>query len=315
MKRRPQRMNLDAYIEWAMNNELEYEPKDFEKDCWIPRKSIGRVKGRAVAYWEGKNLAMYQLTYMAWNGIEKNPFSQKLHASHTCDNEECVNPLHIVPEDPSTNEKRKLERASADVYKKSQSEYQINLRKENKAIMPTGLTHKEKAQWFLDNKTWTDENGCMRWTGQQDEKGYGRHNITIAKGKRKKIEVHRYIYCMINGLTYGEDPNDEWNAKGKGFKVADHICNEPNCVNPEHIQLISRSENALRANTKARKITEETARAIIEDYLSMDDWPSGSKAAFAKKWAETLGLSTDVATNIVFRRRNWKPLLIEYGLL
>lgn len=313
--RRPQNMSLDKYLEWVINNELEYEPKDLETDCWIPRSTIGRVRGtRAIVHWQGKQILMYQLTYMAWHDIEKNPFSKKLHASHTCTNSECVNPLHIIPEDPSTNEKRKLELLGAKTYIQILREKQLELRRDKK-ILPTGLSHREKAEWFLKNKTWTDEKGCMRWTGAQNEKGYGRTNIRISSGRTKKVEMHRYIYCMMNDLPYGEDPNDEWNAKGKGFKVADHICNEPNCVNPNHIQLISRSENSLRANTKARKITEEDARAIIEDFLSITEWPLGSKAAFCQKWADRLGLSKDVASNIVFRKRNWKPLLVEYGLL
>lgn len=315
--RRPQNMSLDEYLEWVINNELEYEPKDLETDCWTPRSGIGRVKGnRVLTYWRGKRLAMYQLTYMAWHNLEENPFSQKLHASHTCNNPECVNPLHIIPEDASTNEKRKLELPGAKMYKQMQRERQLELRKDKK-IMPTGLSNREKAEWFLKNKTWTDEKGCMRWTGQQDEKGYGRHNITVSPGRKKKVEIHRYIHCMMNELPYGEDPNDEWNAKGKGFKVADHICNEPSCVNPDHIQLISRSENTLRAGvySKATKIDEATARAIIEEFLTISEWPYGSKADFCQKWADNLGLSKDVANNIVFRKRNWKALLIEYGLL
>jgi len=120
---------------------------------------------------------------------------------------------------------------------------------------------------------------------------------------------------MLNDLPYGEDPNDPWNAKGVGFSVADHICNQPSCINPDHIQLISRSENSLRSNTKARKITEEDARAIIEEFLSISEWPLGSKAAFGRKWGEKLGVSMDVPNGIVFGKRSWKPLLIEYGLL
>ena len=322
--RRPQNMSLDEYLEWVMNHELEYEPKDLEKDCWIPRSGIARVKGnRALAYWQGKNLTMYQLTYMAWHGISKNPFSQKVHASHTCNNPECVNPLHIVPEDAATNEKRKLELPGAEIYRQSQREKQKALHAAGK-ILPAGLTHREKAEWFLKNKTWLDTeselvNGshCMRWTGGADEKGYGRTNITVSPGRKKKVEIHRYIHCMMKNFPYGEDPNDEWNAKGKGFKVADHICNQPNCVNPDHIQLISRSENNLRAGvySKATKIDEATARAIIEEFLTISEWPLGSKRAFCDRWATKLGLSRDVANNIVFRKRNWKPLLIEYGLL
>tara|TARA_S200000501_G_C20764334_1_gene717583 strand:- start:164 stop:1129 length:966 start_codon:yes stop_codon:yes gene_type:complete len=320
--KRPQNMSLCDYIEWVMNHELEYEPNDWETDCWIPRKDRSRIKGNRVnAYWKGKMVLMYQLTYMAWHGIETNPFSQKLHASHTCNNPECINPLHIILEDAPANENRKLQHPAVGLYKESQRKKQLELHKNGK-ILPQGLTHKEKAKWFLENKTWLDTNSelvngshCMRWTGGADQKGYGRTNITISQGRKKKVEMHRYIHCMMNDLPYGEDPDDEWNAKGKGFKVADHICNQQNCVNPDHIQLISRSENSTRAENKARKITEETARRIIEDFLSVKEWPRGSKAEFARKWAKELNLSVDIAYNIVFRKIRWKPLLIEYGLL
>ena len=182
--------------------------------------------------------------------------------------------------------------------------------------MPTGLTHKEKAQWILDNCTWTDENGCMRYTGGTDERGYGRRNIGGCNGKNKKLEMHRYIHCMLNDIPYGEDQNNEWNAKGKGFKVAHHTSEQTNSVNPDHIELISRSENSQNTtNNKARKITEKDAREIIEEFLTIKVWPYGSKAAFNKKWAEKLGVSKDVSQNIVFRKIRWKPLLSEYGLL
>jgi hypothetical protein len=321
--RRPQNMSLCDYIEWVINNELKDEPEDLEKDCWVPSKSKGRIKGdRVIANWEGRQMPMYQLTYMAWNEIEENPFSQELHASHSCNNPECVNPLHIVPEDASANEKRKLELPGAEMHKQMLRKKQLELREQGK-ICPTGLTHKERAQWYLDNKTWLDTeselvNGshCMRYTGGLDTTGYARTDITVVSGKpRKKVQVHRYVYCMLNDLPYGEDPNDPWNAKGVGFSVADHICNQPSCINPDHIQLISRSENSLRSNTKARKITEEDARAIIEEFLSISEWPLGSKAAFGRKWGEKLGVSMDVPNGIVFGKRSWKPLLIEYGLL
>jgi hypothetical protein len=320
--RRPQNMSLCDYIEWVITNQLEYEPKDLEKDCWIPSKSKGRLKGdRVIETWENRKILMYQLTYMAWHGIEENPFSQKLHASHSCNNPECVNPLHIVPEDASVNEKRKFELPGAEMHKQILREKQLELRKQGK-ICPTGLTHKEKAQWYLDNKTWLDTeselvNGshCMKYTGGNDAGGYARTDIVVSPGKRKKVQVHRYIYCMLNDLPYGEDPNDPWNAKGKGFKVADHICDQPNCVNPDHIQLISRSENSLRSDNKSRKLTEEDVRAVIEEFLSISEWPLGSKAAFARKWGKKLGVTMDNIKSIVFLKRQWKSLLIEYGLL
>ena len=155
-------------------------------------------------------------------------------------------------------------------------------------------------------------------SGGKDEKGYGRRNITIATGKRKKVEVHRFVHTAINDLPYGgDDPDDPWNAKGKGFRVAHHTCDEPSCINPDHIELVSRSANAIAAMaySKARKITEENAREIIEAYLEVEEWPLGSKTTFARHYAEKFGVSLDVTRNLVFRKIRWKPLLQEYGLI
>ena len=315
-KKRPQRMALEDYLQWVMNNELEFEPVDWEKDCWEPRRNGSfNTKGRPFRYWEGKQCLMYQLTYMAWHGLDKSPFSQQLHAAHICNNSTCINPLHIKPKTPQENEQDKLKEPGWDAYREISSRKQKEIYAKG-GRMPEGLTHKEKAQWILDNCTWTDENGCIRYTGYTNELGYGTRKILITPGRRKNLEMHRYIHCIMNDIPYGEDPNDEWNAKGKGFKVAHHKCEQPSCINPDHIELISRSDNALKiTNNKARKITEREARNIIEEFLTIKEWPHGSKTAFCKKWAEKLNVSADVSRNIVFRKIRWKPLLYEYGLI
>ena len=316
MYRRPQNMSLDDYLEWVMNNELEFEPTDWEKDCWQPRKNLLRNRKRCNAWWKGEQYKMYHLTYMSWHGLENNPFSQELHASHSCSNAACINPLHIFPKSASENEKDKMKEPGWDIYKQQQSEHMTKVWAEGKR-MPPGLSHKEKAQWLLDNRTWTDENGCMIWMGGTDQAGYGRTNITLYPGKIKKVQVHRYIHCMLNDIPYGEDPNDEWNARGgKEFKVAHHKCEQPKCVNPEHIELVSKSENSLKVtNHGSRKITEKDVREIIEEFLTILEWPRGSKTAFCRKWGEKLGVSQDVPKKIVFSKLSWKPLLYEYGLL
>ena len=69
------------------------------------------------------------------------------------------------------------------------------------------------------------------------------------------------------------------------------------------------------AYSKSRKITEENAREIIEAYLEVEEWPLGSKAIFARKYAEKFGVSEDVTKNLVFRKIRWIPLLEEYGIV
>lgn len=328
-KKRPQNLRIEDYNKWVKENELEYQPENWVADCWRPvgvSEGSRVVRGeRPIRYWNfdfdestrGKVLPMCQLTYMSLHKLQENPFSQQLHAAHECNNAWCVNPYHITPKTPEENEKDKEEQEGWKTYKKQQRETQLKLRAENK-IMPTGLNLKEKAQWILDNNTYVDNKGCMIYTGGKDEKGYGRRNITIATGKRKKVEVHRFVHTAINDLPYGgDDPDDPWNAKGKGFRVAHHTCDEPSCINPDHIELVSRSANAIAAMaySKARKITEENAREIIEAYLEVEEWPLGSKTTFARHYAEKFGVSLDVTRNLVFRKIRWKPLLQEYGLI
>ena len=53
--RRPQNLNDTQLLSWIMNNELQHEPDDFEKDCWIAadRKCIGK-DNRPHYYYKGK---------------------------------------------------------------------------------------------------------------------------------------------------------------------------------------------------------------------------------------------------------------------
>ena len=182
--KRPDNMQLKDYLDWVIEHELEEKPKDLIKDCWRVSKdrSIG-PGGRPLRSWKGFSVTMCHLTYMSLHKIEKNPFSQQLHAAHDCNNSWCVNPYHITPKTAEENERDKEKEPGWEAYKKQQRETQLKLHAQNK-IMPSGLTMKEKAQWILDNNTYTNENGCMIYTGGGGNgAGYGRRNITIAKGK------------------------------------------------------------------------------------------------------------------------------------
>lgn len=65
--------------------------------------------------------------------------------------------------------------------------------------------------------------GCWLWTGGHDRNGYG-HFFILADGRRKIVYPHRWLYEQ----TVGKVP------KGK---VLLHVCRNPNCVNPTHLEL------------------------------------------------------------------------------
>ena len=70
---------------------------------------------------------------------------------------------------------------------------------------------------------------CWRWTGPAHERGYGRTNIGSAH-----LPAHRVLYAA----AYGDFPAD---------LELDHLCNNPWCVNPRHLEPVTREENIRRA--------------------------------------------------------------------
>ena len=73
--------------------------------------------------------------------------------------------------------------------------------------------------------------GCWKWTGGCRDDGRG---IVTTQGQRKNLYAYRVAYR----LTVGPIP------KGK---VLDHLCRNPACVNPAHLEAVSQATNARRA--------------------------------------------------------------------
>ncbi len=69
---------------------------------------------------------------------------------------------------------------------------------------------------------------CWLWTGPLDRDGYGTFYFRGASRR-----AHRVAWYSV----HGEVPNDF---------VVNHTCRNRSCVNPQHLQCISASENALK---------------------------------------------------------------------
>lgn len=80
-----------------------------------------------------------------------------------------------------------------------------------------------------------DDNGCWPWTGALNAQGYGcfsgmRHVSTAA---------HRVVYTLL----VGQIPS--------GLHL-DHLCRNPICVNPAHLEPVTHAENVRRAADQDR---------------------------------------------------------------
>ena len=77
----------------------------------------------------------------------------------------------------------------------------------------------------------TKTNDCWLWNGSVDNGGYGRLGIN----NTVKM-AHRAVYELL----VGEIP--------EGLEI-DHLCKVRNCVNPAHLEPVSRKENCLRSDS------------------------------------------------------------------
>ena len=89
---------------------------------------------------------------------------------------------------------------------------------------------------FLNN-TEIKEKGCWVWVGTKYPNGYGRFGVF-----GKNVYAHRFAFEIFN-LVEGEMP--------KGLFVC-HSCDNPSCVNPEHLWLGTARDNALDREKKGR---------------------------------------------------------------
>jgi len=86
--------------------------------------------------------------------------------------------------------------------------------------------------------------GCWLWTGYLNKDGYGRFGMKNNTGvghRWQAKEAHQVSY----ELFVGDAPKG---GIGSEF-VLDHVCNNRCCVNPSHLQLLTRVQNV----TKGKK--------------------------------------------------------------
>lgn len=92
----------------------------------------------------------------------------------------------------------------------------------------------------LSQRLWSkiklQSNDCWHWTGAINKEGYG----IIRREKHGKWycdRVHRFVYELVKGkIPYGLE--------------LDHLCRNPICCNPRHLEPVTHAENVRRGNAK-----------------------------------------------------------------
>ncbi len=121
-----------------------------------------------------------------------------------------------------------------------------------------------------------DKSGeCWVWIGYIHKKdGYGRYRLPNMKWDKT---AHRVVYELYNDIEIDSD------------MTIDHLCLNKKCVNPKHLEVVSRSENSRRArlvdtdSTKMKRIKAGFRGGYNGDYCKrghrLEDisWSNGQR--------------------------------------
>ena len=90
-----------------------------------------------------------------------------------------------------------------------------------------------------------DAQACWLWEGQIDAPlPYGKAYIFL-EGKKRRLPAHRMAWALVHGY---------W-----PFDHIDHLCNNHQCVNPNHLDDVTRRENIRRLVARGRNYNAQKA--------------------------------------------------------
>lgn len=143
----------------------------------------------------------------------------------------------------------------------------------------------------------SDSDKCLEWSGALDIYGYGA--LTI---ERKVYKAHRFIYELL----FGKLPSN--------ISVC-HRCDNPKCVNPNHLWAGTHAENmkdmvSKGRLTKNRAIGERSGQSKIteKDVLEIRRiFRPYSRKFGAPALGKRFGIAPTQVKNII-HRRNWKHI-------
>ncbi len=106
--------------------------------------------------------------------------------------------------------------------------------------MTAGIYERTPAIERLLDRVSVTLSGCWEWQGAQNGKGYG-----VFGNGGQQVYVHRFAYEYFKG----EIPQT---------LEIDHLCRNRRCVNPDHLEVVTRQVNQLRGMSVSGQAARKT---------------------------------------------------------
>ena len=132
---------------------------------------------------------------------------------------------------------------------------------------------------------------CVIYTGYINKRGYGQKHIS-----RKPHYAHRIAYCEANGISLDSIKD----------LVVRHKCDNPSCINPEHLEVGTQADNIADKVSRGRQargsgagraiLTEESVREIRSSPLKVSELSTLYGVSF-------------VSIRNILRRKTWQHVV------
>ncbi len=140
---------------------------------------------------------------------------------------------------------------------------------------------------------------CWEWVGYINEHGYGKFTIK-GKGSVKCLRAHRLSYELFIGPIPG------------GLDL-DHLCRNRSCVNPHHLEPVTRKENLRRAPTSCVSggITTAIQKRALTHCKSGHEFSPENTRITKSGWRQCVECSRKWRNNSYHRNKHVKPTITQ----